>query len=95
MTFAEQLRPHIERIGATRAAELCGVTPRSIRLWLRGEGNPNLATQVGVISLLSSDESAIDALKGSTAAQLLEHIRKTITPEAFYGRLIKKGGVRR
>lgn len=53
MTFAEQLLPHAERLGAVRVAEICRVTPRSIRLWLRGEGNPNYCTQAGALLLLS------------------------------------------
>jgi hypothetical protein len=45
MTFADQLQPHVKRLGTLRAAALCGVTPRSLQLWIRGEGNPNLATK--------------------------------------------------
>lgn len=53
MSFATDLRPHVERLGTAEAARLCGVTPRSLQLWMRGEGNPNAATQAGVILLLS------------------------------------------
>ena len=52
MTFAEQIRPHVERLGTTEAARRCGVTPRAIRMWLAGEGNPNTATRVGALQLL-------------------------------------------
>ena len=52
MTFADQLQPHVKRLGTLRAAALCGVTPRSIQLWIRGEGNPNLATQAGALAIL-------------------------------------------
>lgn len=53
MSFAEDLRLHVERLGTAEAARLCGVTPRSLQLWMRGEGNPNAATQAGAILLLS------------------------------------------
>ena len=52
MTFADQLQPHVKRLGTLRAAALCGVTPRSLQLWIRGEGNPNLATQAGALAIL-------------------------------------------
>lgn len=52
MSFADQLRPHVERLGTAEAARLCGVTPRSLQLWMRGEGNPNAATQAGALLLL-------------------------------------------
>lgn len=54
MTFAEQLRPHVERLGAVRCAEICGVTRRTIDLWTRGHGNPNKATQAGALLLLKA-----------------------------------------
>lgn len=50
--FARQLRPLVETLGAVRAAEVCGVTKRTINLWLAGHGNPNLATQTGALFLL-------------------------------------------
>lgn len=53
MSFADQLRPLVERVGGpVPAAEICGVTERTIRLWLRSEGNPNAATQAGALLLL-------------------------------------------
>ena len=52
MTFADQLQPHVKRLGTLRAAALCGVTPRSLQLWIRGQGNPNLATQAGALAIL-------------------------------------------
>lgn len=53
MTFAEQLRPHVERVGTGRAAMVCGVTPRTLQLWLaRPDKPPNAASQAGAISLL-------------------------------------------
>lgn len=54
MTFADQIRPLIERLGTTEAARICGVTPRTLQLWMRGEGNPNLATQAGAVQLLAA-----------------------------------------
>lgn len=53
MRFAEDLRPHVERLGTAEAARVCGVTPRAVQLWVRGDGNPNAATQAGAILLLS------------------------------------------
>jgi len=54
MSFADRLRPLVDRVGGpTRAAEICGVTRQSVNLWLRGEGNPNAATQAGALLLLS------------------------------------------
>ena len=52
MSFAEDLRPHVERLGTAEAARICGVTPRALQLWMRGEGNPNAATQAGALLLL-------------------------------------------
>lgn len=52
MSFADHLKPLVKRLGTNEAARLCGVTPRSLQLWMRGEGNPNTATQAGAILLL-------------------------------------------
>lgn len=52
-SFASQLRPHVERLGAPACADLCGVTRQTINLWLRGQGNPNAATQAGALLLLA------------------------------------------
>lgn len=52
MTFAAQLRPLVGRVGTTEAARLCGVTPRSLQLWMRGDGIPNAATQRGCLVIL-------------------------------------------
>ncbi len=52
MSFADQLRPQVERLGTAEAARICGVTPRSLQLWMLGQGNPNAATQRGAIELL-------------------------------------------
>lgn len=55
MTFARQLLPLVARVGgAVNAAEICGVSSRTVRLWLRGEGNPNRATRVGALHLLEN-----------------------------------------
>jgi hypothetical protein len=52
MSFADQLRSHVDALGTATAARICGVTPRSIQLWMRGLGNPNAATKAGAILLL-------------------------------------------
>lgn len=39
--------------GARQAAEICGVSRRTIDLWTRGKGNPNTATKVGALALLA------------------------------------------
>ena len=53
MSFPDQLRPLVDRVGGpTPAAEICGVTRQTVNLWLRGEGNPNAATQAGALLLL-------------------------------------------
>jgi hypothetical protein len=59
MTFAEQLKSHVERIGTARAAAICGVTPRSIQLWLRGASNVNAATRAGALLLLSKEKKPL------------------------------------
>ena len=51
MSFADQLRPLVERIGTAEAARICGVTPRSLQLWMRGS-EPCAAMQAGVLLLL-------------------------------------------
>lgn len=53
MSFSDDLRSHVERLGTAEAARVCGVTPRAVQLWLRGDGNPNAATQAGALLLLS------------------------------------------
>jgi DNA-binding phage protein len=54
MSFADQLRPLVEKVGgSTPAAAICGVTRQSLNGWLRGAGNPNAATQAGALLLLS------------------------------------------
>lgn len=51
-SFADELRPHVERLGTGKAAALCDVTPRTLQLWLAGQGNPNTSTRVGALMLL-------------------------------------------
>lgn len=63
MTFADQLRPHVEHLGAVEAARICGVTDRTIRLWLRGEGNPNASTKAGALLLLSRAKGPLKRIK--------------------------------
>lgn len=52
MTFADQLKPLVAAIGVGRSAQICGVTPRTIHLWTRGQITPNRATQAGALLLL-------------------------------------------
>lgn len=53
MSFAERLRPHVERLGTAESARICGVTPRAIQLWLaKPKSPPNAATQAGALLLL-------------------------------------------
>lgn len=58
MSFPDQLRPHVERLGATEAARLCGVARQTVNLWLRGGGNPNAATQAGALLILKRAKKA-------------------------------------
>ena len=50
--FSVRLRPLVEAVGTTEAARICGVTPRSLQLWMRGPAEPCAAMQVGVLDLL-------------------------------------------
>jgi hypothetical protein len=52
LSFADQLRPLVQKAGgSTPAAAICGVTRQTVNGWLRGE-LPNLATQAGALVLL-------------------------------------------
>lgn len=53
MSFSDQLKKQVERLGTNGAARICGVTPRAIQLWMKGQANVNAATQAGAILLLS------------------------------------------
>lgn len=55
--FAARLRPLVEAHGTAAAAALCGVTPRSLQLWMRG-ATPCAAMQAGVLLLLSAGAKA-------------------------------------
>ena len=50
--FSDQLKPHVERMGTAGAARVCGVTQRTVQLWMVGCGNPNASTRAGAILLL-------------------------------------------
>ena len=52
-TFASKLKPLIEAHGTAAAAKICGVTPRTLQLWMRG-ATPCAAMQAGVLLLLST-----------------------------------------
>lgn len=53
MTFADTLRPHVERLGTAEAARIADVTPRSLQLWMKGPAEPNAAMRDGVLLRLS------------------------------------------
>lgn len=55
--FATKLKPLVEAHGTAAAAALCGVTPRSLQLWMRG-ATPCAAMQAGVLLLLSAEAKA-------------------------------------
>lgn len=50
--FARALRPLVETLGAPRSGELCGVSERTIRLWLRAEAQPAECTMRGALVIL-------------------------------------------
>lgn len=59
MSFAAFLATKVAQLGAgdnaagtRKVAALGGVTPRTIRLWMAGQGNPNDFTQAGVRATL-------------------------------------------
>jgi hypothetical protein len=53
--FAIQLAAYVAAIpgGARQAAEICGVTRRTIDLWQRANIEPNRATRMGALGLLA------------------------------------------
>lgn len=53
MTFAEQLQPLVAQIGTNESARICGVTPRCIQLWKRGDVTPNVSQQAGALQMLA------------------------------------------
>ena len=53
MSFADQLRPHVERLGTSEAARIADVTPRSLQLWMRGPKEPCASMRDGVLLRLS------------------------------------------
>jgi DNA-binding phage protein len=58
MTFADQLRPLVERAGGpTAAATVCGVTRQTIFRWLRGN-EPNISQQTGALVMLRKAKPA-------------------------------------
>jgi hypothetical protein len=59
--FARQIKRLVDALPdataearAAHAARLCGVSPRTIYLWISGRGNPNRATQAGAVALLTN-----------------------------------------
>lgn len=58
MTYAQQLRPLVDRHGTIEAARICGVSPRSLQLWMRG-AEPCAAMQAGTLLLLSDQPASV------------------------------------
>lgn len=57
MTFAEQIRPLIDKLdgGVSEAARVCEVSRKSIHSWLRSDYIPPLVTREGVIAVLERE----------------------------------------
>jgi hypothetical protein len=83
MTFSEQLRPHVDRLGATKCAALCGIARQTINFWLRGAGTPKPLTQNAVLAILKRAKSApVEATAPATATAA--EIPRETTPEVPY-----------
>lgn len=54
MTFAAQIRKHVDRLGTNQAARICDVTTRTLQLWMQG-AEPNASTRAGAILLLKKN----------------------------------------
>lgn len=53
MSFADQIRPLVAKVGgATPAGEICGMSRQIVNAWLRGDVEPSKATQAGAVLLL-------------------------------------------
>lgn len=53
MSFADQIRPLVAKVGgATPAGEICGMSRQIVNAWLRGDVKPSKATQAGAVLLL-------------------------------------------
>lgn len=61
--FATLLRRHVDRLGTATVAQVCDVTPRTIQLWLNGQGNPNESTKAGALLLLGKTKCASEQNK--------------------------------
>ncbi len=59
MTFSEQLKPLVEAIGTNESARICGVTARTIQIWMRGPREPSAASQSGALKLLREKTAKI------------------------------------
>lgn len=76
MTFPDFLRAEVDRLGAGQregagtaiAAIVCGVSDRTIRLWMAGDGNPNRATETGARLLLERAKPLPPERKRKSAA---------------------------
>ena len=51
--FQIQLAAYVEALGPTQSAKICGVSRRTLWLWLKGKVTPNLSTKVGALALLA------------------------------------------
>jgi hypothetical protein len=58
-TFADAIAPLVKQLGQARAAEVCGVTVRTIQRWLDGQ-TVNRATRTGAILLLREAATTSD-----------------------------------
>lgn len=56
--FPAKLADFCNKFGTAVCAELCGVSPRAIQLWIQSEGNPNMATKVGALTILKAFKPA-------------------------------------
>ncbi len=54
ITFADVLKEHAEKMGVRKVAEACGVSTRSIYLWIQGGGKPSHCVQVGCTEILKN-----------------------------------------
>jgi hypothetical protein len=52
LEFPEKLRRLVSKIGVRASARICDVDPRTVHLWLKGQGNPSRATREGALKLL-------------------------------------------
>ena len=79
MTFPDFLRSQVDALGVglrdgagtALAAKACGVTDRTIRLWMSGEAKPNLCSEAGSRILL---REAVRRRRKRLDPEPLEHL---------------------